>query len=140
MTTLLQRSSRLTLRGTALFFQASVSQNRVVASGNASKVRSSLLLGIVSSAFLPARSVTFCEDKGKGFFESIAKKDDNGNTDWAKSVTQVTEAEFWDKIASASGEKVRFNKTVLGWFLLSVHVTSNLSFFLHFLRTDSECL
>ena len=81
--------------------------------------QNTLLLGIASSSsslvwWFPAGgatavAVTLCEDNddNKSFLDKIVKKDSDGNTDWAKSASQITDAEFWDTIATVSGEKVR---------------------------------
>ena len=74
---------------------------------NSSNKNNNVLLGLISSSFLWLPSgmmVTLCEDKS--FLDKIVKKDAEGNTDWAKSASQITEADFWDKIATASGDKV----------------------------------
>lgn len=78
--------------------------HRQIHSSEKSTTAAYTLIGLVSST---GATVTFCEGKdGKGFFEQIAKKDGDGNTDWAGTVTQVTSSDFWDKVATASGEKV----------------------------------
>lgn len=67
-----------------------------------------VLLGLSFLVWLPSSIVTtLCEGDDKSFLDQMVQKDANGNTDWAKSAAQMTEAEFWDKLATASGDKVR---------------------------------
>ena len=37
----------------------------------------------------------------------LLQKDADGNTDWSASANQITKPEFWDTVATISGEKVR---------------------------------
>ena len=100
--------SHLQVRRVSVAFSRLAATNYAGTRTSNSRSGAAILLGIVTSLVVPARSsVALCEGQGdKGFFEKIAQKDKDGNTDWAKTVTQITEGQFWDKLAEASGEKV----------------------------------
>jgi hypothetical protein len=68
-----------------------------------------MALGMVSS---PA-ALALCEsgngnnNNTPGIWDTVFPKDGNGKVHWDKASKQVTEAVFWDKLANATGKKVR---------------------------------
>lgn len=80
----------------------------VATSGSRSRSRfhtSNVLLGVIG-ATTTATTTALCEKKEEGLLDKIAQKDKDGNIDFAKTLSQVTDTDFWDKIAAASGDKV----------------------------------
>ncbi|CAB9500298.1 FUN14 domain-containing protein 2 [Seminavis robusta] len=103
--TLLSAATKATLQGSVVARrQLSVSKTALSRFSASSPGLTALAFSLVSSS---AGIAALCEGKDKGFFESIAQKDKDGNTDWMKSVTQVADSDFWDKVAKASGEKIQ---------------------------------
>jgi hypothetical protein len=99
--TLLSAASKASLQCTVARRQSSVTRAAFSRFSKSSTggAFAALSFSVVSS------NATFalCEAKDKG----LLKKDKDGNTDWSRSITQVTEADFWDEVAKVAGEKVR---------------------------------
>ena len=51
-------------------------------------------------------SPALCEDK-KGILDAILPKNKNGEVEWGKVTSQVTDGAYWDDIMKAVGDKVR---------------------------------
>lgn len=101
------RASQASLQGKAMLQQqVRLASTAITRFSGSSGQKKSIFVGIATSLLIPSASVALCQGKDDGFFDAIVKKDRDGNTDWAGSIGQVTEGDFWDKVATASGDKV----------------------------------
>jgi hypothetical protein len=97
--TLLRAASKAALQSTVARQRSSVTRASFSRFSKSAGGFAALTFSVVSSN----ATVALCEAQDKGFL----KKDKDGNTDWSKSISQVTEADFWDELAKVAGEKVR---------------------------------
>ena len=61
---------------------------------------------VLGSAVGTSTAPALCQEK-KGIIDTVLPKDKDGNIEWGKSVSQVSESAFWDDLATAAGHKVR---------------------------------
>jgi hypothetical protein len=66
-----------------------------------------MVLGMVSSPATFALCESSNDDNTPGILDTLFPKDEDGKVYWDKASKQVTEAVFWDKLAKATGQKVR---------------------------------
>lgn len=107
------RGSTVLFHGIAQYSFARQQFRRIA--GFTSFSRSHVALSLVAATFAGRGhlcSATLCEGTdSRSFLEQITKKDKDGKTDWTETMTQVTGSDFWDKVATASGEKVSMFKS-----------------------------